>query len=135
MALSADRNTQSRPGDCFSYPVLTGVTLYAGALVVLDANGYAKPGVTATGLIAVGRAEERVSNTGASGSVSVLVRRGVYQYKNSAGADEITQANVGDDGYIVDDETVAKTDGTATRSVVGKVMAVDPGGVWVRLGI
>lgn len=65
MALTADRNTKSRPGTSYSHPVLAGVTIYAGALVVLDANGWAKPGVTGTGLTAVGRAEVRVSNTGA----------------------------------------------------------------------
>ncbi|MEO5327269.1 MAG: hypothetical protein H7829_03405 [Magnetococcus sp. THC-1_WYH] len=138
MPLSSDRNTKSRPGDVFSYPVLTGITIYAGALVVLDANGYAKPAVAATGLITVGRAEERVVNTGASGSVSVLVRCGVYHYENSAGADEITQAEVGDNCYIVDDQTLAKTDATGTRSVAGRVVAVGnqpTDGVWVRLGV
>lgn len=135
MALSADRNTKSRPGDIFSYPVLTGVTIYAGALVVLDANGYAKPGITATGLIAVGRAEERVTNAGASGSVTVQIQRGVYHYDNSAAADTITAAEVGDTCYIVNDETVAKTDGTGTRSPAGKVVAVDTDGVWVRIGL
>lgn len=138
MALSADRNTKSRPGDTFSYPVLTGVTIYAGALVVLDANGYAKPAVAATGLTAVGRAEERVTNTGASGSVWVLARCGVYHFENSIGADEITQAEVGDNCYIVNDETLAKTDATGTRSVAGRVVAVanpPTDGVWVRLGV
>jgi hypothetical protein len=32
----------------------------------------------------------------------------------------------------VDDQTVAKTDGTGARSVAGKVFDVDSGGVWVR---
>ncbi|MBF0422777.1 MAG: hypothetical protein HQL73_07275 [Magnetococcales bacterium] len=135
MALSGDRNTKSRAGDLFNYPVLTGVTIYAGALVVLDADGYAKPGLTATGLITVGRAEGRVVNTGASGSVTVQVQRGVYLYENSAAADEITRSEVGDTCYIVNDETVAKTDAVGTRSAAGKVMAVDGDGVWVKLGI
>ena len=34
--------------------------------------------------------------------------------------------------YIVDDETVAKTDGTATRSAAGKVVGLDSDGVWVE---
>ncbi len=135
MALTGDRNTKSRVGDLFNYPVLTGVTIFAGAMVVLDANGYAKPGLTATGLVTVGRAENRVVNTGASGSVSVQVQRGIYCYENSPGADEITRAEVGDTCYIVNDETVAKTDAVGTRSAAGKVMAVDADGVWVKLGI
>lgn len=135
MALISDRNTKSRSGGQYACPALAGAVFYAGAIVVLDANGYAKPGVTATDLITVGRADHRLTNTGASGSVQILVVPGIYQYKNSAGADEITIAFVGHDCYIVDDETVAKTSGTSTRSVAGKVMAVNEDGVWVRLGI
>ena len=44
------------------------------------------------------------------------------------------QADVGADCYIVDDQTVAKTNGTNTRSVAGKIIAVDADGVWVKLG-
>lgn len=68
----------------------------------------------------------------------MLARCGVYHLENSAGADEITQAEVGDNCYIVNDETVAKTDATGTRSVAGRVVAVcSPvtDGVWVRLGV
>ena len=59
------------------------------------------------------------------------ILKGVFPFKNSAAADEITNAEIGSDCYIVDDETVAKTDGTGTRSVAGKVFLVDDYGVWV----
>ena len=49
--------------------------------------------------------------------------------------DLIAQADAGSDCYIVDDQTVAKTSGTNTRSRAGIVLAVDAdGGVWVQVG-
>ena len=52
-------------------------------------------------------------------------------FANSAAADAITLADIGADCYIVDDQTVAKTSATNTRSVAGKVFDVDAEGVWV----
>jgi hypothetical protein len=114
------------------YPVAAGAVIHPGALVVLR-GGYLEPGSEAAGLIAAGRAQQAADNSaGADGDLQVEVRRGVALWENSAGADEITQADVGSDCYIVDDQTVAKTDGTGTRSVAGRIMAVDTEGVWVE---
>jgi hypothetical protein len=75
---------------------------------------------------------ETVDNTyGQAGDKTVTVRPGIYAWANSSGGDAITQAQVGSDCYIVDDQTVAKTDGTGTRSKAGTVLAVDSDGVWV----
>jgi hypothetical protein len=41
-------------------------------------------------------------------------------------------ADVGKQCYLVDDQTVAKTDGTNTRSPAGFVRDVDADGVWVE---
>ena len=51
---------------------------------------------------------------------------------NSAAADQITAADIGNDCYGVDDQTVAKTNGANTRSVAGKIYDVDAQGVWVK---
>ena len=134
-ALSADRNTPSRAGVEFLDPVAAAKTIYAGALVVLDASGNAAPGSTATGLIARGVAQAAVNNSGGSaGDASVPSRAGVFRFENSASTDAITRAEIGDPCYIVDDQTVAKTDGTSTRSEAGTVVDVDDDGVWVRIG-
>ena len=61
------------------------------------------------------------------------VRRGVFQFQNSSAGDLIALANLGADCYIVDDQTVALTNGTNTRSVAGKIRDVDAGGVWVEI--
>ncbi|WP_420598633.1 hypothetical protein [Neptuniibacter sp.] len=134
MALTKDRNTKRREGKQFSDPVAAAAVIFAGALVCLDASGNAVPGSVSTTLTARGRAEEHVDNSsGAAGDLNVEVRGGLFLLKNSAAADEITRADIGNDCYIVDDETVAKTDGTSTRSVAGKIQDVDSAGVWVEI--
>jgi hypothetical protein len=134
MALSADRDTKRfAEGHIFEYPVKAATKIYAGALVVLDA-GKAKGGAAATGLIAVGRAEEQVDNSdGSDGDLTVKVRRGTFRYANSASTDAITMSEVGKTVYIVDDQTVAKTDGSSARSAAGICRFVDSAGVWVEI--
>ena len=135
MALSKARNTPMRKGEVFGFPVKAGAVIHQGALVVLN-GGYAAPGSTATGLIAIGRAEAEADNSaGANGDIQVEVRRGVFQFGNSASGDLIAQANAGADCYMVDDETVALTNGSNTRSRAGQIAAVDDDGVWVQIGL
>ncbi|MDX9860893.1 MAG: hypothetical protein RBS99_08230 [Rhodospirillales bacterium] len=132
MTLASDRNTPQKGVDHLQPGVATGVKIYAGALVALSATGYATPGATALALTAIGRADETVDNTaGQDGDVTVRVSRGVFRWANSADADEIAAADVGKPCYIVDDETVAKTSGTGTRSPAGLIADVDDLGVWV----
>ncbi|EKK5133725.1 TPA: hypothetical protein NII88_006806, partial [Pseudomonas aeruginosa] len=44
----------------------------------------------------------------------------------------VTQAHLMKPAYIVDDQTVAATDGTETRSPAGRIIGVEPDGVWVE---
>ncbi len=134
MALAADRNTPRRTGERFDYPVKANVHIYAGALVCLDANGLAVPGAVATTLKAVGRAHENVVGGAADGAVNVGVHPGIFRWNNSAAGDAIAQADVGNNCYVADDQTVAKTNGTNTRSVAGKIVDLDAQGVWVATG-
>ena len=131
--LAADRNTEMKDHELTPFPVKANVKIFAGAMIVLAA-GFAAPGSTAVGLVYLGRAEEFVDNTGgADGAKTVLVRRGkAFKWKNS-GTDPIAQANVGTTCYIVDDETVSKTNaGGNTQSAAGKILAVGSDGVWVE---
>ncbi len=136
-AQTADRTTPRRGGTDLSLPVLTGVKIFAGSMVAIIASGtgvgFARPGITATTLRGVGVAQSFVDNTaGASGALQVPVAKGVWLMANSAAGDQITAADIGADCFIVDDQTVAKTNGTNTRSVAGKVFDVDASGVWVQ---
>lgn len=134
MALSADRATPKRDGKQFSDPVAASAQIYAGALVVLNATGYAAPGSTATGLAARGVAQANVDNSaGADGDLNVPVEAGVHRFRND-GTDTVDRTHIGGLAYIVDDETVASTDGTGTRSAAGTIVDVDSVGVWVDVG-
>lgn len=131
-ALTQDRNTPMKEGEELPFPVAAGAKIFAGSIVVANAAGFAAPGSTATTLTALGRAEEYVDNTaGANGAKTVRVRRGkAFKYANLPG-DLVTQADLYKVCYLVDDQTVAKTHGTNTRSAAGKVVGVDADGVWV----
>lgn len=133
MALTEDRNTSMMDGEVISLPVAATAKIYAGGMVVANATGFADKGQVATTLTYIGRAEEQVDNTaGADGDKDILVRRGkAFKFKNS-GADAVDQASIGKVCYIEDDETVSKTNGTATRSAAGIVVGIDSDGVWVE---
>lgn len=132
MSLNADRNTPYKDGELISVPVAASAVIYAGALVVANSSGYAAPGSTATTLTYLGRAEASADNaSGSNGDVSVLVRRGKAFLFANDGTDPVTQASLGKTCYIVDDETVAATNGTSTRSAAGIVLGLEDGQVWV----
>ena len=133
-ALTQDRNTLRRDGVQTEPPVAAGARIYGGALVAINAAGFAVPGSTATGLIGAGVAEQRADNTGAAaGAIRVRLNRLPHCFGNSDSADAITLADVGSDCYIVDDQTVAKTNGAGARSRAGRVFDVDADGVWVQI--
>jgi hypothetical protein len=112
------------------FPVKTNVTVYQGGLCVLNA-GYLAPATAAAGLIAVGRALKTVANASTDGAVSAEVESGCFLWANSAAADEIVAADLGQICYLVDDQTVAKTSLKGVRSVAGVVMKIETAGVWV----
>jgi hypothetical protein len=105
--------------------------VYAGSLVMLNAAGYLVPGSTATGLTYAGRAEEFADNTsGAAGAVKAPVRRNkAFKWTNDG---SVVQANLLKTAYVVDDGTVAATDGGGTRSAAGRIVGIDSDGVWVE---
>jgi hypothetical protein len=131
MALAAARNTPEMadvPRVPMSWPVKGATTIYQGSLVVLNA-GYAAPGATATGLIAIGRAEETVVNPGADGALQVRVKEGVFPWVNASG-DPLLAANLGGLAYITDDQTVNVT--ATGKSVAGRLVKLETGIAWIR---
>lgn len=129
MSLTRDRNTPFRANEEYGRPVAANAVIYQGALVALNAAGFAVPGAEATGLKADGRAETHVNNDGgANGDHHVIVRKGVFAWDQAGTA--ITRVNIGATAYIEDDHTV--TLATAGRSAAGEIVDVDDNGVWVR---
>lgn len=129
-ALTSARNTPSRRGAITVVPLAAATTVYQGGIACRNAAGYGTPGATATTLKAVGIWRQTVTNTGAAGAAAAEAERGCFRFDNLAG-DAITIADIGGTAYIVDDQTVARTNGTNTRSVAGIIRDVDATGVWV----
>ncbi|AEB09341.1 DUF2190 family protein [Desulfobacca acetoxidans] len=102
-ACTADRDTIYREGLELEYPVKAATKIYAGSMVAVDSTGYAIPAANAAGHQLVGVALEQVDNSlGASGARQVRVRTaGVFDFT----ATSISQANVGAEMYVVDDQT------------------------------
>ncbi|MGQ9919846.1 MAG: hypothetical protein ACUVRZ_00795 [Desulfobacca sp.] len=102
-ACTKDRNTPYREGVELDFPVKGSTKIFAGAMVAVDSTGYAVPAGNTTGHRFVGVAMEQVDNTtGANGAATVRVRTaGVFEFD----ATSISQANVGAEMYVVDDQT------------------------------
>lgn len=134
-ALTAERRTNKRPGDRLNKPVLAAATCFGGGMAALDSGdeGLAQPASIATGLVVVGKFVETVDNAlGADGDLSAEIETGVFLWENSAAADLIAADDIGSLCYAVDDQTVALTSATATRSVAGRIFDVEADGrVWV----
>ncbi|XQE65778.1 hypothetical protein ACOAPY_14030 [Pseudomonas sp. P3C3] len=130
-ALVRDRNTHQQVASILSIALAANAKVFAGAIVVTNAAGYGAPGSTALGLSYIGRAEEAVDNTGgANGAKSVPVRRLLaFKWVNDG---SITQAHLMKTAYIVDDQTLAATDGGSTRSPAGRIVGIEADGVWVE---
>lgn len=129
--LTADRNTPRREGENRTGLLGASQAIFAGAILMRNAAGNLVEGATATGSYGVGISMERLSSVSAD-TVGISYRPGVFRVGNSSAGDAITKADIGAACYIVDDQTVAKTHATNTRSPAGIVEDVDAQGVWVR---
>ena len=134
VAIVKDRDTQQRSGNVRAFPVAQNSRLWAGTIACLNPAGRLTPAVTAPDLKCVGVTRATINNDpGASGAITGEAMLGVFgPFANSSAGDAITLADIGADCFIVDNQTVAKTSASATRSVAGKVFDVDVNGVWVN---
>lgn len=136
-ALAADFDRpRSGPPVAKGYaPALANAVVKKGSLVVTTSAGFGTVGSVATGLVARGVAIKACDNTGgANGAKSIDYEEGDFPFENH-GADLLVQADNGLDCFIVDDNTVAKTNGGATRSRAGKFLGFNAAGKpLVRVG-
>jgi hypothetical protein len=108
----------------------TSTTIYAGALVCINASGLAVPAADTSGFkCVVGVAMETVTSA-SSGSYYVDVQEGTYLLTASS----ITQAHVNSVMMVVDDATV---DNSSTNSVPAGVLVeyVSATQGWVKVGV
>jgi hypothetical protein len=130
----------------YVFGVTAGVTVLQTALVIL-ASGYARPGREGQGADntakaadaatyqCVGVATETVTGGGANGDVTIKVEAAEFPFASGAGGDAITAADIGKLAYVIDDQTVGKTNPNSIRAAAGRITGVDGDGtVWVRVG-
>lgn len=132
VALTENRSTQQlSPPDLRSGLLGANQNIFSGGIMMRNVAGHIIKGATAVGSFGVGRSEA----PGVSTTLGVTphpFREGVFRYANSSAGDLIATANIGAVCYIVDDQTVALTNGTNTRSPAGIIYDVDALGVWVK---
>lgn len=133
-ALLADRHVKLADTGVRAFPVAANVTIFFGSLVSIDTTGYARPARVSTTDKCVGyNWKEKVVNGPVAGAKTIEVRTDrIYYAINSAAADACASTDIGADCFIVDDQTVAKTNGTGTRVRAGKIDQVTSDGVGVR---
>lgn len=134
-ALSADKSDiQYSEGETVSIPVYQSTTLYLGALVMTNSSGYAIPGAdTASSVFQGVNLHGQVDNSsGSSGDETVTVTRtGVFRMDFNT---SISQSNVGDEAYLVDDQTVDLAGDTSNDIMVGVIVKyIDSDEAWVDI--
>lgn len=132
-ALAEDKAIQRSDGVTLDFPVAASQTIYGGAFVCVNANGYALPGSDTTALIFEGVANEQKDNaSGSNGDLDVVLRRRglVKAILDTA----ITQANVGDNVFLVDDQTVDLT-ANVTHNIYCGIIAkyIDTTHAWIDI--
>lgn len=126
-----------------TFPIKANTQIFKGSIVGVDSAGRAMPGDTiANGCLrVVGKASATYDNRtgsvlgGAAGAVDVEVEYGVFAWDfKTGGGDDIDATNVGEACFVVDDHTVALTDNTDTRAVLGMITEVRGTQVYTWMG-
>ena len=133
-ALTAERNTPYRVGKRVTLPVAGGEKIFAGSMVAQNnANSGLVTNAVASGttLQVIGRAASTVDNSaGTNGQKTIDIDVGVFGWANFGG---VSDANIGDICYVVDDQTVSVTN-VGSSVIAGVVFDVDGTYVWVDTG-
>jgi hypothetical protein len=133
-ATTSDRVMERKGTDFQDYPVKANTKVPAGTLVCIDSSGWAVPAADSAGYKFVGVAYAQADNIGgANGDKYVRCRRTdswKFAYTGS-----LSQANVGDAVYIVDNQTVALAASTTQDIKAGIIHEyIDANFIYVDIG-
>lgn len=135
-ALTGDRNTEwtRLDGEVTPSPGMkANTTIFNGAGVCVDANGFLVPASDTANLRTQGVAREKGVSTGlADGALRLRVGYGVFAFKTT-GVNAITVADIGKLAYWLDDQTVVRAAGATNDVPAGTVEGIDPDTGEVRL--
>lgn len=133
-ATTSNRDTRTTGARIRLVPIAANEIIPAGVIVQVNAAGAAVNATATAANRTIGVNQYRVDNTGGiAGAKKAQIDRGVFgPFANSASADQITLADLGATCFVVDNQTVAKTNGAGARPTAGSVFNVDAEGVWVE---
>ena len=117
MALSKNTPVKEVLGEFTDLPLYQAICAYEGAMMFLRSDGYVSN--VAGGQVFVGHADAEANNAaGASGALSVRLRRGNYRLQVTLTGVAITDVNL--PVYASDDGTLTKT--STANSLVGRIV-------------
>jgi len=130
MALTKKREIVTRQLSLIAHPVAAGAVGFEGGILVVNAAGFASPGIAAANLTSVGKTNKSYDNSGGADGAFMVTARvdDACRYDNDP-VDPVTRAHIMKPCYIKDDHTVS-SDAT-DRSVAGTVVDLDDDGVWI----
>src|SRR6478609_277525 len=126
MALSKQRATKPFKSKILTL-LSTAEQVYKGGLACFDTStGLIKKGAASTTLVPIGfYVEDTLVASGGTVTVELFRELTAVWMVNSTSGDLIAQTECGSNCYVVSDDVVAKTNGSSTRSIVGRVWKVD----------
>lgn len=146
MAQTQAQGRARRAGKTLMLGVLAEVQCYAGGLAIA-VGGYLRPGRSGQGADntakaadaatyrAVGIFKHSALGGATDGAVTTeLENDGWYCLKIGMDGDALTAADIGSVVYIIDDETVGKTNPNSVRARAGILRDVTAEGAWVEIG-
>jgi len=132
-ALTEDKKIEYRDGVELEFEMAGSEKVFGGALACVNAAGYCLEGSDTAGLIFQGVAQEQKDNSlGSNGDLKiVLKRRGLVKVILDTA---ITIANVGDNVFLVDDQTVDLV-GNTTNDIFCGIIAgyIDTTHAWIDI--
>lgn len=122
-AIAARKDVRRQEAVILPFPIAATTKIVEGALVNVNAAGYAVNATDTTGERCVGVASQETDNTtGAAGDADAIVwTGGAIDVVSNFSA---TIANVGDKVYVVDNQTVDLAAVTTNDVLVGVIVAV-----------
>lgn len=117
----------------FSDPVKAGEKLIKGAMYGIDASGYAVSMESGVPAKARGEVMYTADNTnGGDGDLNVRGRSGIFKLHISGSS--LSRANIGDECFAVDNQTVHLSSDAGARPSMGRVVNVESGYAHVAVG-
>ncbi len=121
--ITVRKDVRRQEANILSYPVAASTKLFEGALITLNASGYAVKAADTTNFTFVGVCDETADNSsGSAGDIRVKVW--TYGVIDVVAGFSAAAADAGLKVYATDDQTVDKVGTTTNDILVGKIVEV-----------